>query len=80
MAGSSPGRPPAQAMQVFKELNGKLDVQARRMDKVYADDLKAFNEQLKKLGLPEVTPKKKAPKVAADDDTDAGDVDGKITW
>ena len=80
VAGSSPGRPPAQAMQVFKELNGKLDVQTRRMDKVYADDLKAFNEQLKKLGLPEVTPKKKAPKVAADDDTDAGDVDGKITW
>jgi len=31
------------------------------MDRVYAEDLKAFNEQLKKLGLPEVTPKKKAP-------------------
>ncbi|HEY3287654.1 MAG TPA: glycosyl hydrolase [Gemmatimonadaceae bacterium] len=66
MAGSSPGRPPAQAMQVFKELNGKLDVQTKRMEKVYAEDLKGFNEQLKKLGLPEVTPKKKAPKVAAD--------------
>ncbi len=66
MAGSSPGRPPVQAMQVFKELNGKLDVQTKRMDKVYAEDLRAFNEQLKKLGLPEVTPKKKAPKVAAD--------------
>ena len=67
MAGSSPGRPPTQAMQVFKELNGKLDAQTKRMDKVYAEDLKAFNEQLKKLGLPEVTPKKKKePKVAAD--------------
>jgi hypothetical protein len=66
VAGSSPGRPPAQALLVFKELNGKLDVQTKRMDKVYAEDLKAFNEQLKKLGLPEVTPKKKAPKVAAD--------------
>lgn len=66
MAGSSPGRPPAQAVQVFKELSGKLEVQTKRMDKVYAEDLKAFNEQLKKLGLPEVTPKKKAPKVAAD--------------
>jgi hypothetical protein len=66
MAASSPGRPPAQATQVFKELSGKFDVQAKRMDKVYAEDLKAFNEQLKKLGLPEVTPKKKAPKVAAD--------------
>jgi len=66
MAGSSPGRPPVQAVQVFKELSGKLDVQTKRMDKVYAEDLKAFNEQLKKLGLPEVTPKKKAPKVAAD--------------
>ena len=66
MAGSSPGRPPAQAQQVFKELSGKLEVQTKRMDKVYAEDLKAFNEQLKKLGLPEVTPKKKAPKVAAD--------------
>ncbi|MBW7932261.1 MAG: glycosyl hydrolase [Gemmatimonadaceae bacterium] len=66
MVGSSPGRPPVQAVQVFKELNGKLDVQTKRMDKVYSEDLKAFNEQLKKLGLPEVTPKKKAPKVAAD--------------
>jgi hypothetical protein len=66
MAGSSPGRPPAQAVQVFKELSGKLEVQTKRMDKVYAEDLKAFNEQLKKLGLPEVTPKKKAPNVAAD--------------
>ncbi|MBA4071137.1 MAG: glycosyl hydrolase [Gemmatimonas sp.] len=66
MAGSSPGRPPAQAVQVFKELSGKLEVQTKRMGKVYAEDLKAFNEQLKKLGLPEVTPKKKAPKVAAD--------------
>jgi photosystem II stability/assembly factor-like uncharacterized protein len=68
MAGSAPGRPPAQALQVFKELTGKLDVQTKRMDKVYAEELKSFNEQLKKLGLPEVTPKKKAPKVTADDD------------
>jgi photosystem II stability/assembly factor-like uncharacterized protein len=66
VVGSSPGRPTAQAMQVFKELNGKLDVQTKRMEKVYAEDLKVFNEQLKKLGLPEVTPKKKAPNVAAD--------------
>lgn len=66
MVGSSPGRPPAQAVQVYNELNGKLQVQNKRMEKVYTDDLKAFNEQLKKLGLPEVTPKKKAPKVAAD--------------
>ena len=71
MVGSSPGRPPVQATQVFKELDGKLGVQEKRMDKVYGDDLKAFNAELRKLGLPEVTPKKKAPKVAADDD-DAG--------
>jgi hypothetical protein len=71
MAGSSPGRPPAQATQVFTELNVKLDVQMKRMDKVYSDDLKAFNDQLKKLGLPEVTPKKKAPNVAADADADS---------
>jgi hypothetical protein len=77
MAGSSPGRPPVQATQVFTELNAKLSAQGKRIDKVYADDLKAFNNELKKLGLPEVTPKKKAPKVAADDDADAGE---KIKW
>ncbi|HEY5491743.1 MAG TPA: glycosyl hydrolase [Gemmatimonadaceae bacterium] len=77
MAGSSPGRPPVQAMQVFTELNAKLGAQVKRMDKVYSDDLKAFNNELKKLGLPEVTPKKKAPKVAADDDADAGE---KTKW
>lgn len=79
MAGSSPGRPPAQAMQVFKELNGKLDVQTKRMDKVYTEDLKAFNEQLKKLGLPEVKVNKK-PKVAADDDDDLNDAGEKVKW
>ena len=75
VAGSSPGRPPVQATQVFTELNVKLDVQMKRMDKVYSDDLKAFNEQLRKLGLPEVTPKKKVPNVAADADagSDTGD-------
>ena len=77
MAGSSPGRPPVQATQVFTELNAKLGAQVKRMDKVYSDDLKAFNNELKKLGLPEVTPKKKAPKVAADDDADAGE---KTKW
>ena len=79
MAGSSPGRPPVQATQVFGELTGKLGAQMKRMDKVHAEDLKAFNAELKKLGLPEVTPKKKAPKVAADDDagSDAGE---KTKW
>lgn len=76
MAGSSPGRPPAQATQVFTELNAKLNVQMKRMDKVYSDDLKAFNDQLKKLGLPEVTPKKKAPNVAADADADGDSSEG----
>ncbi|MDQ8153702.1 MAG: glycosyl hydrolase, partial [Gemmatimonadota bacterium] len=80
MAGSSPGRPPVQATQVFKELSGKLEVQTKRMEKVYAEDLKAFNEQLKKLGLPEVTPKKKAPKVAADDDSDAAAAGSNTRW
>ena len=61
-------------------VNGKLELQTKRMDKVYADDLKAFNEQLKKLGLPEVTPKKKAPKVAADDDTNASAAGEKVKW
>ncbi|MCX5762256.1 MAG: glycosyl hydrolase [Gemmatimonadetes bacterium] len=79
MAGSSPGRPPVQAAQVFGELNGKLDAQVKRMDKVYSDDLKAFNAELKKLGLPEVTPKKKLPKVAADDDADR-DAGTKVKW
>ena len=77
MAGSSPGRPPVQATQVFTELNGKLDVQLKRMDKVYSDDLKAFNAALKKLGLPEVVPRKKVPNVAADDDAEAGE---KARW
>jgi len=64
---------------VFKELNCKLDVQTKRMDKVYNEDLKAFNEQLKKLGLPEVKVNKKTPKVAADDD-DATDAGEKVKW
>jgi hypothetical protein len=79
MVGSSPGRPPVQATQVFKELDGKLGTQEKRMDKVYGDDLKAFNAELRKLGLPEVTPRKKAPKVAADDD-DAGSAGERTKW
>jgi len=61
--GSAPGRPTTQAVQVFNELNGKLDVQTGRMKKVYAEDLKKYNELLKKYGLPEIDTKPK-PKLA----------------
>ena len=61
--GSAPGRPTTQAVQVFTELNGKLDVQTGRMKKIYAEDLKKYNELLKKYGLPEIETKPK-PKLA----------------
>ena len=62
--GSAPGRPTAQAMAVFGELNGKLDKEMVRMRKIYAEDLVRYNALLKKHGLPEIDPKPK-PKVAA---------------
>ena len=60
---SAPGRPTAQSVQVFNELNVKLSTQTKKMDKLYAEDLKRYNELLKKHGLPEIDPKPK-PKVA----------------
>ncbi|GDX88083.1 hypothetical protein LBMAG44_19960 [Gemmatimonadota bacterium] len=60
---SAPGKPTAQSVQVFNELDGKLGAQTKRMDKIYAEDLKRYNELLKKYKLPEIDPKPK-PKVA----------------
>jgi hypothetical protein len=60
---SAPGRPTAQSVQVFNELVGKLAVQTKKMDKLYAEDLKKLNELLKKHGLKEIDPNPK-PKVA----------------
>lgn len=60
---SAPGRPTAQAIQVFNELTSKLSVQTKRMDDIYATELKRYNDLLKKYGLPEIDPKPK-PKVA----------------
>ncbi len=62
--GSAPGRPTAQAMAVYSELLGKLDVQTKKMKKIYADDLARYNELLKKHGLPAIDTKPK-PKIAA---------------
>lgn len=63
VVGSAPGKPTAQSVQVYDELVGKLQAQTKKMDKLYADDLKRYNEMLKKYGLPEIDPKPK-PKVA----------------
>ena len=63
VVGSAPGKPTAQSVQVYNELVGKLQVQTKKMDKLYTDDLKRYNELLKKYGLPEIDPKPK-PKVA----------------
>ncbi len=60
---SAPGKPTAQAVQVFDELVGKLGVQTQKMDAIYISDLKKFNELLKKYNLPEITTKPK-PKIA----------------
>ena len=62
--GSAPGRPTAQAVAVFNELNGKLEKEMVRMRRVWTEDLMRYNELLKKHGLPEIDPKPK-PKVAA---------------
>ncbi len=62
--GSAPGRPTAQAMAVYAELLGKLDVQTTKMKKIYATDLAKYNELLKKHGLPAIDTKPK-PKIAA---------------
>jgi photosystem II stability/assembly factor-like uncharacterized protein len=62
VASSAPGRPTAQSVQVYNELVGKLVVQTKKMDKLYAEDLKRLNELLKKHGLKEIDPKPK-PKV-----------------
>ena len=61
--GSAPGKPTAQAVQVYTELVGKLQVQTKKMDKIYAEDLKKYNDLLKKYGLEPIDPKPK-PKVA----------------
>ncbi len=71
--GSAPGRVTVQARAVFEELNGQLDKQMNTMKKMYAEDLKKYNDLLRKHGLPEIKtkPEKPAPKVTADFD-DAG--------
>jgi hypothetical protein len=71
--GSAPGRVTVQARAVFEELNIQLDKQTGAMKKMYAEDLKKYNDLLKKYGLPEIKtkPEKPAPKVTADFD-DAG--------
>ena len=62
--GSAPGRPTAQAQQVYTELTAKLEVQVKKMQRIYSDDLKKYNDLLSKHGLPAIDPKPK-PKVAA---------------
>ena len=61
--GSAPGRPTAQAVQVFNELSCKLDIQTGKMKKIYSDDLAKFNALLKKHGLPEITTKPDKQKI-----------------
>ena len=61
--GSAPGRPTAQAVVVFNELTAKLDAQTKKLQKIYAEELKRYNELLKKYGLPEIETKPK-PKIA----------------
>jgi photosystem II stability/assembly factor-like uncharacterized protein len=61
---SAPGRPTAQAVEVFNQLNGKLDNQVTRMRKIYTEDLAKYNELLKKYGLPTIDTRPK-PKIAA---------------
>lgn len=58
---SAPGKPTAQSVQVFNELDGKLGTQMQRMEKLYLEDLKRYNDLLKKYKLLEIDPK---PKVA----------------
>jgi photosystem II stability/assembly factor-like uncharacterized protein len=60
---AAPGRPTAQAVQVFNELVGKLKVQTGRMERLYSEDLKRYNDLLRKYRLPEIDPRPK-PKVA----------------
>jgi photosystem II stability/assembly factor-like uncharacterized protein len=71
--GSAPGRVTVQARAVFEELNVQLDKQTGAMKKMYAEDLKKYNDLLKKYGLPEIKtkPEKPVPKITADFD-DAG--------
>jgi hypothetical protein len=71
--GSAPGRVTVQARAVFEELNIQLDKQTHAMKKLYAEDLKKYNELLKKYGMPEIKtkPEKSTPNVTADFD-DAG--------
>jgi len=57
---SGPGAPTAQSRQVYRELTEKLTVQTKAMDKLYAEDLKRYNDLLKKHGLPEISPKPKS--------------------
>jgi hypothetical protein len=56
---SAPGRPTAQAAQVFAELSGKLENELVRMRKVYSGDLAKYNEILKKYGLQPIDTKPK---------------------
>lgn len=60
---SAPGRPTAQAVQVFNELVQKLGEETGKMDRLYAEDLKRFNELLQRHGLAPIVPKP-GPKVA----------------
>ena len=61
---SAPGRPTAQAVAVFNELNGRLDKELVKMKKFYVEDLARYNALLKKYGLPEIDTKPK-PKITA---------------
>jgi hypothetical protein len=57
---SAPGKPTAQAVQVFNELSGKLAVETKKMDVIFVEDLGRYNALLRKYGLPEITPRPKA--------------------
>jgi hypothetical protein len=75
--GSAPGKPTVQARAVFSELTAQLDKQTALMKKMYAEDLKKYNDLLKKYGLPEIKtkPDKPGPKVTAD-----FDFSGLVRW
>lgn len=56
MVNRGDGPPLANWPSLFAEYNKILKVQTDRMDKVYATDLTAFNNELRRLGLPPVPP------------------------
>ena len=50
------GAPLANWPALFREYSALLKVQTDRIGKVYADDLSAFNAELRRLGLPPIAP------------------------